>query len=216
MKEKIGIIGSGVVGQNLGKGFLKSGYEVKVGSRNPDKLKEWLDNIDDSNASAGSFEETASFADVIVIAVHGVDAINAIDLAGKENFSGKIVIDVTNPLEERKGTYPKLASTQENPLGKKIQDYIPDAKVVKAFNIVSSFIMINPVYEDNSPDMFIAGNDEEAKQWVNNLVLYWGWNSCNDLGGIEESYWLEAFAMLWVVYGFKNNHWTHAFKLLHR
>lgn len=216
MKEKIGILGSGIVGKTLGKGFLKSGYEVKVGSRNPDKLKEWLNNVDNSNASTGTNEETAQFADVIVIAVHGVDAINAIDLAGKENFKGKIVIDVTNPLEERKGAPPKLASTQENPLGKQIQDYIPDAKVVKAFNIVNCHIMINPILEDGSPDMFIAGNDDEAKQWVNDLVLYWGWNSCNDLGGIENSYWLESFAMLWVVYGFKNNHWTHAFKLLHR
>lgn len=216
MKEKIGIVGSGLVGQTLAGGFLKSGYSVKVGSRNPDKLKDWLEKADNQNASTGTFEDTASFAEIIVLAVHGTDAMNAIDLSGKNNFKGKIVIDVTNPLQEIKGGPPKLASTQENPLGKQIQDYIPEAKVVKAFNIVNCFIMVNPMLDEGTPDMFIAGNDEDAKHWVNDLILSWGWNSCNDLGGIENSYWLETFAMLWIIHGFRNNHWTHAFKILHK
>jgi predicted dinucleotide-binding enzyme len=216
MKEKIGILGSGVVGRTLAQGFLTHGYEVMVGSRDVSKLREWHKNLDNPSASTGNFEETAKFGDILVLALHGTAAINAIDLAGKENFSGKIVMDITNPLDASSGMPPKLASTQENPLGKQIQEYIPDAKVVKVFNIVNCQIMVNPMLQEGTPDMFMAGNDEGAKQWVNDLVLSWGWNSCNDLGSIEKSYWLEAFAIIWIEFGFKNNIWSHAFKLLRK
>jgi predicted dinucleotide-binding enzyme len=216
MKERIGILGSGAVGKTLAHGFLTHGYEVMVGSRDTSKLKEWHEKLDNPSASIGTFEETAKFGEILVLALHGTSAVNAIDIACKENFRGKIVMDITNPLDASGGMPPKLVSTQENPLGKQIQEHIPDAKVVKVFNIVNCQIMVNPMLLDGTPDMFMAGNDENAKQWVNDLVLTWGWNSCYDMGGIEKSYWLEAFAMIWIEFGFKNNIWTHAFKLLHR
>jgi len=210
---RIGVQGSGQVGQTLAAGLLRLGHEVKVGTRDTAKLAEWLRKTGNPKASIGSFREAAGFGDIVVLAVHGVAATSAIDLAGKENFKNKIVMDVTNPLDVSQGA-PRFASTLGNSLGQQIQHHIPEARVVKAFNIVNCYIMVNPRMQDGTPDMFIAGNDKEAKKWVSDLALAWGWNSCNDLGGIEESYWLETFAMLWIKFGAVNNHWTHAFKLL--
>jgi len=214
MKEKIGILGSGMVGQALAAGFADSGYEVKVGTRDTAKLKDWLEKTANPKISAGSFEETASFGDVIVLAIHGVAAKSAIDIAGKNNFKDKIVIDVTNPLDFSDGPPPKFAASLGNSLGEQIQKHIPDAKVVKAFNIVNCAVMVNPNLEEGTPDMFIAGNDMEAKKWVEQLTKLWGWESCIDMGGIEEAFWLETLTMLWVKYAFMKNQWSHAFKLL--
>jgi hypothetical protein len=214
MNEKIGILGSGMVGQTLAAGFLRIGCEVKVGTRDVTKLKEWLEKLNNLKASIGTFEDAAKFGDVIVLATHGVATVNAIELAGKNNFKRKVVVDVTNPLDFSGGPPPKFGITLGNSLGEQIQKHISDAKVVKAFNIVSCQIMINPEREEGMPDMFIAGNNKDAKKWVNELANEWGWNDCIDIGGIEESYWLEALTMLWVKYGFANNQWSHAFKLL--
>ena len=210
---RIGVLGSGQVGQTLATGLLRLGHEVKVGTRDTAKLADWLKKTNNAKASVGSFKEAAGFGEVVVLAVHGVASTNAIDLAGKENFKGKIVMDVTNPLDSSQGA-PRFASTLGRSLGQQIQRHIPDARVVKAFNIVNCYIMINPKMQEGTPDMFIAGDDKEAKKWVTDLATAWGWNSCNDLGDLEQSYWLETFAMLWIRYGIVNNHWTHAFKLL--
>jgi 8-hydroxy-5-deazaflavin:NADPH oxidoreductase len=216
MKEKIGILGSGMVGQALAGGFAKSGYEVKVGTRDTSKLKEWLEKTGDSKISTGSFEETAKFGDIIVLATHGVATKNAIDIAGMQNFSGKIVIDVTNPLDFSEGFPPKFAASPGNSLGEQIQKHIPDAKVVKAFNIVNCYVMVSPKREDGMPDMFIAGNNKEAKKRVNELAKEWGWNECIDIGGIKEAFLLEALTMLWVKYAALSGEWSHAFKLLRK
>lgn len=212
---KVGIIGSGTVGQQLGFGFLKSGHEVKVGTREVGKLRDWLKEAGKS-ASAGSFEEAASFGDIVVLATkwEGGATESAIHLAGKKNFAGKVVIDVTNPLVfEVEGQPPKPALGYPESGGATIQNWLPDAKVVKAFNIVTSFYMANPNLQEGTPDMFIAGNDVAAKKTVKGIATNWGW-TVHDIGGIEQSYLLEALALLWIRYGFLNNHWTHAFKLL--
>ncbi|NUN09764.1 MAG: NAD(P)-binding domain-containing protein [Ignavibacteriaceae bacterium] len=210
---KIGILGSGMVGKVLSKGFLGLGYEVMTGSRNPSKLEQWHKEMNNPKLSVGTFAETASFGGVVVLATHGTATVDVLNQSGKENFTGKTVIDVTNPLDFSTGK-PVFAAALGNSLGEQIQNAIPEAKVVKAFNIVNCNIMINAKMQEGQPDMFIAGNDKDAKDWVGKLALDWGWNSCIDLGGIEESYWLETFAMLWIKFGAANNHWTHAFKLL--
>lgn len=210
---KIGILGSGMVGKVLSKGFLNLGYEVKTGSREPAKLEEWHKEMNHPGLSIGTFGETTAFGEVLALATHGTATVEAIKIAGKENFAGKVVMDITNPLDFSKG-FPAFAATLGNSLGEQIQKAIPESKVVKAFNIVNCNIMINARMQEGQPDIFIAGNDKDAKAWVSKLALDWGWNSCIDLGGIEESYWLETFAMLWIKFGMVNNHWTHAFKLL--
>jgi 8-hydroxy-5-deazaflavin:NADPH oxidoreductase len=212
---KIGIIGSGVVGQQLGLGFIKSGHQVKIGTRDTFKLKDWLLSAG-SNGSVGSLSEAASFGEINVIAVSYEGVENAIKSAGIENFKNKVLIDVTNPLDHSKGAPPLFAVKIGNSLGEQVQKWLPDAKVVKAFNTISAYIMINPKREEGIPDLFIAGNDNDSKKIVSEIALGWGWASVIDLGDISMSYWLETLAMVWIYFGFKYNIWTHAFKLLRK
>ena len=141
---------------------------------------------------------------------------NAIDLAGKENLKNKILIDVTNPLDHSQGPLPKFAVSLGNSLGEQVQNQLPETKVVKAFNTINVYIMINPKREEGIPDLFIAGNDDSAKKVVGDIALKWGWASVIDMGDISMSYWLETFAMLRIYFGFKYNTWTYAFKLLRK
>lgn len=214
---KIGIIGSGTVGKILGTGLIKLGYEVKIGTRNPSKedLQKWVVE-NGSKASIGTFAEAASFSDHLFLCTFWEGTKNALDLAGKENMKGKVVVDVTNPLDFSQGAPPKLAVTYPASGGETVQNWIPDSKVVKAFNTISAYIMVNAQLEEGIPDLFIAGDHEDAKAFVRDIAGKWHWSSVNDLGDISNAYWLETFAMLWIYFGFKNNHWTHAFKLLRK
>ena len=211
---KIGVLGSGNVGQSLANGFLKLGHEVKVGTRDKEKLKDWL-NKAGKGASIGSFYETAEFGEIIIIATLWQGTENAIKMAGKNNLSGKIIIDVTNPLKsEKAGEAPTLAIGYPQSAGALIQKWIPNAKVVKAFNMAPAHYMANPKLQEGSPDMFIAGNDLEAKNKVKEIANSLGWTDVHDLGNIEHSYLTEALAMTWIRYGFINNNWQHSWKLL--
>lgn len=209
----IGILGSGTVGQQLGLGFAKLGHSVKIGTRDPAKLKDWLSQAG-PKASAGSFEEAAHFGEVIVLATLWAATESVIKSAQPVNFEGKVVIDVTNPLDVSKGSPPGLASSPGSSGAERVQKWLPRAKVVKAFNTISAFIMCSPKREEGVPDLFIAGDDPAAKKLVSDFAVKWGWGSVVDLGGLPAAYLLEAFAMLWITYGFRNNNWTHAFKLL--
>lgn len=211
--KTIGILGSGVVGQQLGLGFIKLGYEVMIGTRSSEKLNEWSKEAGD-NASVGTFEEAAKFGDIIVLATLWAGTKNAIDLAGVDNFAEKVVIDVTNPLDFSNGFPPKLDASEGNSGSEKIQSWLPKAKVVKAFNTVSAYIMVNPVREEGKPDLFIAGEEPDAKKFVEETAKAWGWDHVHDLGDLSRAYWLETLAMVWIHFGGKHNHWTHAFKLL--
>lgn len=213
--KKIGIIGSGVVGQTLANGFLKSGYKVKIGTRDASKLNDWLGKAGE-NASVGSFKDAAKFGELVVIATKWTGTKDAIKLTGKRYFTGKTVIDVTNPLLfEKEGEMPKLALAYPKSAGASIQKWLPKAKVVKAFNIVPAHFMINPKMEEGTGDLFIAGNDKEAKQMVSDVAKNWGWN-VNDLGNIEQAYMIESLAMIVITHSLMNNSWTNAFKLLRK
>ena len=223
---KIGIFGTGIVGRTLAAKLSTDGHEVMIGTRNvantlaktePDGMgnpsyKEWQKQ--NQKVKLGTFADAAKFGETIIIATFGDFTKNAIDLAGKENFSKKVVIDTTNPLDFSKGVPPGFTVTLGNSLGEQIQKHIPDAKVVKAFNTIGAHIIVNPTREDGVPDLLIAGNDESAKKQLGDLIKTWGWNSVVDMGDISQSYWLEAFAMIWIYYGFKYNSWGHAFKLM--
>jgi hypothetical protein len=210
---KIGVIGSGIVGQQLGIGLTRLGHEVKIGTRDVSKLKDWLKQAG-KKSSVGSNKDAASFGEVIFLCTAWTGTENAINLAGKTNFAGKVVIDVTNPLDFSQGSIPRIASTPENSAGAQVQKWLPDSKVVKAFNIINAHTMIQPKREEGMPDLIICGNDKNAKKVVSEFAKGWGWESIIDIGDISKAYWLEALTMLWVEYGFQNNSWTHAFKLL--
>ncbi len=209
---KIGIIGSGAVGQTLAAGLLKLGHSVKIGTRNPDKLADWLKAAGDK-ASIGSFEESAKFGEAIILATLWGGTKNAVESAGANNFAGKIVLDVTNPLNFSESGAAKLESSQGHSGAELIQTYIPGAKIAKAFNHIGAHIMIKPAFEGGVPDLFLAG-DADAKKFTTEIALAWGWNSVIDLGDLSQSYLLEAFAMLWIKYAFNTGTWNHAFKLL--
>jgi predicted dinucleotide-binding enzyme len=209
---KIGIIGSGDVAQTLANGYLAKGYEVKLGTRNAEKLAEWTKRANE-NASVGSFADAAQFGEAVFICAAGAAALQAIELAGAENFKGKTVIDVTNALDFSEGIPPKFTATVGNSLGEQIQKALPDAKVVKAFNTINRTTMVDPHFGDETATLFIAGNDENAKAETRRLAQEFGW-SVEDLGDIKQAFFLEAFGAMWVNYAFKYNSWTHAFKFL--
>lgn len=176
--------------------------------------KVWQEN--NPTVKLGTFGDSAKFGEIVFIATLGNAAIAAIDLAGKENFADKIVIDVTNPLDFSKGIPPRFTGTPGNSLGEQIQHLLPNAKVVKAFSSSSVHLRVNPKREEGDPSLLIAGNDGSTKKYVDELANSWGWKDVVDFGDISESFSLEAFGMMWIHYALKNKNWTHAFKLLRK
>ncbi|MFZ5471602.1 MAG: NADPH-dependent F420 reductase [Myxococcota bacterium] len=164
----------------------------------------------------GSFEEAAAFGEMAVLATKWEGTHHALELAkGKQKLKGKVVIDVTNPLDFTKGMPPTLAVGGNDSGGETVQRWLPEAKVVKAFNIIGNQYMYKPDFPGGPPDMFIGGNDETAKNMVSGLLKSFGW-SVIDLGNIQVSRYLEPLAMAWITYGARTNSWSHAFKLLRK
>ncbi len=211
---QIGILGSGDVGLKLGDSFIELGHAVKVGTRSPNKVAAWVDRHG-SKASAGSFSEAAAFGEVVIIATLWDGTASAIKMADSKNFAGKVVIDVTNPLDFSKGMPPKLAVGHTDSAGETVQRLLPDARVVKAFNIVGNPHMFRPEFPGGPPSMFICGNDEQAKKTVTEILAAFGWEAI-DSGGIEGSRFLEPLAMLWIIEYFRTGNGNHAFKLLRK
>jgi 8-hydroxy-5-deazaflavin:NADPH oxidoreductase len=213
---KIGILGSGDVGRALGSGFVGRGHDVKIGSRKPKsaELVAWREKAG-AKASTGTFAEAAKHGEVVLLAVRGAGAEEAIRLAGTENFGTKVVIDVTNPLDASGGPGPGIFVGLTDSLGERIQRILPKAKVVKCFNTVSNTQMVDPKYAGGVPEMLIAGNDPAAKKKVVGILKEFGWPGALDVGGIEGARWLEAIVPLWVLVGMQIGRWDHAFKVVH-
>jgi len=214
---KVGILGSSDVGQTLGNAFLTEGYEVMVGTRDTSKedLVKW--QKENPSAKLGSFAESATFGDFLVLAVSGDAVVDVINQAGKEKFSNRIVIDVTNPIAKQppQNGVLKFFTTLDRSLMEELQDLLPEAKLVKAFNSVGNASMYKPDFADGKPTMFICGNDDRAKTVVKDILILFGWET-EDMGKVEAARAIEPLAMLWCIPGFLRNQWTHAFKLLKR
>jgi predicted dinucleotide-binding enzyme len=212
---KIGIIGSGIVGRVLANAFLNEGHQAMLGTRNISKedVVKW--KKENPAGLLGSFQEAAQFGEIIVLAVSGLVAEDAINLAGKEHFNHKVVIDATNPI----ATVPpengvlKFFTTLEESLMEKIQKQLPDAKLVKAFSCVGNALMYRPNFNGSIPTMFICGNDDPAKKTVTDILTSFGWET-EDMGKVEAARVIEPLCILWCIPGFIRNQWTHAFKLL--
>jgi len=212
---RVGILGSGDVGQALGRGLASRGYDVRIGSRTPDsdKLKAWLKQTT-GKVSTGTFGDAADHGEMLILATLGAAVENAIDLAGPEKFAGKVVIDTTNALDFSKGSSPGLFTGLNDSLGERVQRKLPQAKVVKCFNTVPNVQMVSPNFGVDKPEMLICGNDNEAKQKVVGILKELGWPGAIDIGGIEEARWLEALVPLWVRVGAALDTWRHAFKVV--
>jgi predicted dinucleotide-binding enzyme len=210
---KVGIIGSGEVAESLGAGFLKHGHEVVMGSRTPAKLSDWIKQH--SKAKAGSFGDAAKFGEVVVLAVKGSAAADALRTAGAQNLSGKVVIDATNPITEDAPVNGmlKFFTTLEDSSMERLQREFPAARFVKAFNSAGADCMVDPQFRGGKPSMFICGNDDEARRTVRGILDQFGWET-EDMGKAEAARAIEPLCLLWCIPGFLRDDWRHAFKVL--
>jgi predicted dinucleotide-binding enzyme len=210
---KVGILGSGDVAKVLGGGFLKHGHQVMMGTRTASKLADWAEQ--NSKGSVGSFAEAARFADLVVLAVKGTTALDALRAAGAANLAGKPVIDATNPIADAPPVNGvlKFFTNHDESLMERLQHEFAEARFVKAFNSVGNSYMVNPQFKGGKPTMFICGNDEAAKQTVRGILDQFGWETA-DMGKAESARAIEPLCMLWCLPGFLRNEWSHAFKLL--
>ncbi len=213
--SKIGVLGSGQVGQVIADGLLTHGHEVMRGSREPRKLDAWKSSAG-SSAHIGTFAEAAAWADAVVLAVKGSAAASAIEQAGAANLAGKTVMDTTNPIAETapdNGVLRYFTDMNES-LMERLQKQVPEAHFVKVFSCVGNAFMVNPSFPGGPPTMFICGNQKTAKAEVRVILRQFGWDTA-DMGTVEAARAIEPLCMLWCIPGFAGQGWNHAFKLLH-
>jgi len=201
------------VAKALAAGFIKHGHQTMLGTRDTAKLAEWRRG--NAKARAGSFSEAAAFGEMVVLAVKGTAAADALRAAGSKNLDGKLVIDACNPIADAppvNGVLKFFTSLDES-LMERLQREFPKAHLVKAFNSVGNGQFVNPQYKSERPTMFICGNDDSAKLMVAQILEQFGWETA-DMGKVEAARAIEPLCMLWCILGFTKNEWTHAFKLL--
>lgn len=194
---KIGILGTGMVGQALGTGFVAAGHAVMLGAReaaNP-RAAEWAQT---HAAQHGNFADAARFGELLVNATAGRHSVEALQLAGERNLQGKILIDVANPLDFSQGMPPTLTICNTESLGERIQAHFPSVKVVKALNTVNCELMLQPGKLSGEHDLFICGDDTQAKERVTELLRSFGWQHVHDLGGIANARGTEMLLALWI------------------
>lgn len=210
--KTVGIIGSGIVGQTLGDGFLKYGHKVMIGTRDTSKLIDWQSK-NGTNAHLGNTAETAAFGDILVLATKGTVAKDIIASVDAKSLEGKTIIDATNPITDEAPEDGVLKFfTKDQSLMEILQETAPKANFVKAFNTIGSGLMINPKFE-SKPTMFIAGNNDASKKEVGEIIEQFGFE-VEDMGTAKASNVIEQLCILWCIPGFRENKWNHAFKLM--
>jgi len=195
---KIAILGTGAVGQTLGAKFLELGHDVFMGSRTTDNenLLGWKEK---TGGKIGTFDQAANDSEILFNCTNGVNSLDALALIDKSNLQGKILVDLANELEFKDGKLKSLASS-DNSLVQKIQNAYPDSKVIKTFNTLNVHLMVNPGALRGAHNVFLSGDDENAKSIVSGLIIELGWEEANivDLGVIETAVGPEMFMAFWV------------------
>jgi predicted dinucleotide-binding enzyme len=197
---RIGILGTGMVGQAIGSKLIQLGHEVKMGSRTADneKATQWV-KANGVRASQGTFADAAAFGEILFNCTAGMASLDALRMAGPANLKDKILIDIANPLDFSKGMPPTLAICNTDSLGEQIQRAFPDVKVVKTLNTMNCHIMVNPSLVPGEHDVFICGNDAKAKTIVTQILKDWfGWKSVIDLGDITNARGTEMLLPIWL------------------
>jgi predicted dinucleotide-binding enzyme len=211
---KVGVIGSGPVGQVLANGFLKHGHSVICGTRDASKLTAWADQAG-AGGSVGTPEQAARNGDVVVLAVKGTAAEEAVRSCGIANLSGKTIIDATNPIADAppEDGVLRFFTTLDDSLMERLQRLAPDAHFVKSFSCVGNALMVDPKLEGGRPTMFICGDNGDAKAEVRAILDDFGWDA-EDVGGVAAARAIEPLCILWCLPGFLRDDWTHAYKVL--
>ena len=197
---KIGVFGTGMVGKAIASKMVQLGHNVKMGSRtaNNEKAVEWV-KANAANASQGTFADAAAYGEILFNCTSGMASLDALKLAGASNMNGKILIDISNPLDFSKGMPPTLSVCNTDSLGEQIQRAYPQVNVVKTLNTVNCNIMVNPSLVPGSHDIFVSGNDTGAKAKVADILKNWfGWKSVIDLGDITSARGTEMILPIWV------------------
>jgi predicted dinucleotide-binding enzyme len=211
---KIGIIGSGMVGQTLALGFEKHNYSVMIGSRSSEKLSEWK-NKTGFKGNTGNFDEVAFFGEILILAVKASIAEDVLKHIDSSALRGKLMIDPTNPIADEPpvNCVIKYFTRLDLSLMEQLQKKFPEIKFVKAFSCIGSAFMVNPDFGGLRPTMFICGNDGDSKQKVSLILHQFGFE-VEDMGASEAARAIEPLCMLWCIPGFVRNEWNHGFKLL--
>jgi len=197
--KNIAILGTGMVGDAIGSKLVALGHKVMMGSRTADNEKANAWKIrNGSLASSGTFADAAAFGEILFNCTQGQVSLEALQLAGRENLQGKILVDVANPLDFSKGMPPSLTISNTDSLGEVIQRQFTDLKVVKSLNTMNCQLMVNPGLLSDPGNVFICGNDAEAKAEVNLILKSFGWEKIIDLGDISASRGTELLLPVWI------------------
>jgi predicted dinucleotide-binding enzyme len=198
-------LGTGVVGRTIATKLVELGHEVTMGSRTQDneRATEWVSTTG-GNAAQGTFADAAAFAEIVFNCTAGSGSLDALRSIAPQDLAGKVVIDVSNALDFSRGTPPSLFVPSTDSLGEQIQRELPGARVVKTLNTVNALVMVDPGRVGTDHDVFVCGNDPQAKAQVSELLQAFGWPSEHvvDLGDISASRGVEAYLLLWLrLYG---------------
>ena len=196
---QIGILGSGVTAQTIGSKLIQLGHEVMLGSRDEANANAvaWAKDQTGQHALYGTFMNAASFGEIVFNCTLGSGSLAALEQAGAENLSGKILIDTSNPLDRSTDQW-SLTVCNDDSLGEQIQRAYPETKVVKTLNTVNANVMVDPAKLLEQTHVFVSGDDIEAKAMVVRILRDWfGWKQIIDLGGIETSRSVEMYVLLW-------------------
>jgi 8-hydroxy-5-deazaflavin:NADPH oxidoreductase len=211
----ITILGTGSVGQTFAIKFIELGHDVLMGTRNVsetaqrEKFAEWHTN--NNKVQLATLADAVAHGEIIINALQGASTITALKSVEEASFDGKIIVDVSNPLDFSKGFPPTLLEGLNNTtsLGEEIQKILPNAKVVKTLNTMWGGLMVNPAMIGNGDhSAFVSGNDADAKQKVKEILTSFGWMATNilDLGDITTARGVEMWLPIWLrIYGATNN-----------
>jgi predicted dinucleotide-binding enzyme len=197
---KIAVLGTGIVGETIASKLVALGHEVRLGSRTPanEKAVAWAARAG-KGASHGTFGDAAGFGEIVFNCTLGSAALDVLHAAGRDRLAGKILIDVTNPLEFKRGQPPTLFVSNDDSLGERIQRAFPEVRVVKALSTVNCQVMVEPGRVPGDHAAFVCGNDAAAKEEVSKILRsFFGWTQVVDLGDITASRATESYVLLWV------------------
>ena len=198
---RIGVLGTGMVGETLSTKLVEIGHDVVMGARSAgnEKAVAWSERFPE-RAGHGSFADAAGHGELVVNATGGVVSLEALRAAGEEKLAGKTLLDVANPLDFSGGFPPRLSVLNDDSLGEQIQRAFPDSHVVKALNTMNCLVMVDPARVPGDHDVMMAGDDDGAKREVADLLESFGWPpaAIRDLGGIGAARGLEGYLPLWL------------------